>query len=252
MVVGMTALPGPSGGAIANLGALDSAAAQSHDSAAAETLIPTQAPQASATSGQPSAAGSTDQADQAQADQPAAAAPKSSNAADSAKAGLDAKAKPAKPTASATPSKPYRIYDTVEPSAVPADQNVATYSTGKYAVSAAAAAGHKSVMWIDVGGMDTKAQALDVEPGNVGPSGAAVWAKNKLSADPNAVARIYTFKAEWPAVKAAVSGLPADMQSRVHWWIADPTGYEHKVPGAMATQWWWGPHYDISTAEPGF
>jgi hypothetical protein len=24
------------------------------------------------------------------------------------------------------------------------------------------------------------------------------------------------------------------------------------VPGASATQWYWGPNYDISTANPGF
>lgn len=249
MIVSMTALSGSSGSAVAKLGALDNPAAHPHGVAAAETVLPTKA--------SPSVAGSTKQVNSphassngsGKANQPAAA---SSAKPVSAKTGLASKAVPAKPKASHAPAKPYRFYDTVSPQAVPANQIVATYSTGKYAVSAAQAAGHKGVMWIDVGGLDTKAQALDVEPGNVGPAGAAMWAKNKLSADPKAVARIYTFQAEWPAVKAAVSSLPADMQSRIHWWIADPTGYEHQVPGAMATQWYWGPSYDISTAQPGF
>ena len=42
------------------------------------------------------------------------------------------------------------------------------------------------------------------------------------------------------------------MQSHVRWWIADPTGVDHIVPGASATQWYWGHNYDITTAKPGF
>ena len=57
---------------------------------------------------------------------------------------------------------------------------------------------------------------------------------------------------EWPAAKAAVATLPAAMQAQVRWWIADPTGYAHVVPGSDATQWYWGRSYDISTANPDF
>jgi hypothetical protein len=46
--------------------------------------------------------------------------------------------------------------------------------------------------------------------------------------------------------------LPQQMQARVHYWIADPTGYNHVVPGSDATQWYWGKNWDISTAMPGF
>ena len=42
------------------------------------------------------------------------------------------------------------------------------------------------------------------------------------------------------------------MQHHVKYWIADPTGTPHILPGAEATQWYWGPSYDISTANPGF
>ena len=41
------------------------------------------------------------------------------------------------------------------------------------------------------------------------------------------------------------------MQHQVRWWIADPTGVPHIVPGASATQWYWGHNYDITTARPG-
>ncbi|MGH3305240.1 MAG: hypothetical protein ACRDOK_26965, partial [Streptosporangiaceae bacterium] len=70
--------------------------------------------------------------------------------------------------------------------------------------------------------------------------------------DRSANARIYTMLAEWPAVQQAVSTLPSWMRARIRWWIADPTGVPHVVPGASATQWYWGPSYDLSTANPGF
>jgi hypothetical protein len=53
-------------------------------------------------------------------------------------------------------------------------------------------------------------------------------------------------------VKSAVAALPASMQSHVRWWIADPTGVPHVVPGSSATQWYWGSNYDITTATPSF
>ncbi len=128
---------------------------------------------------------------------------------------------------------------------------VATYATGGYAVPAAAVAG-RNVLWIDARGTDPAAGALDVEPGDATPSIAATWAEQKLSASPGAVARIYTMISEWPAVKAAIAALPQRMQSHVRYWIADPTGVPHVVPGSSATQWYWGQNYDISTALPGF
>ncbi len=59
-------------------------------------------------------------------------------------------------------------------------------------------------------------------------------------------------RSEWGAVKSAVAALPDKMQSHIRWWIADPTGSPHVVPGAAATQWYWGSSYDISTATPRF
>jgi hypothetical protein len=81
---------------------------------------------------------------------------------------------------------------------------------------------------------------------------AAGWVRAKLSADPHALARLYTMQSEWPAVQAAVATLPAHMRAQVRYWIADPTGYPHMVPGADATQWYWGKGYDITTAKPRF
>ena len=151
----------------------------------------------------------------------------------------------------AKPTRPFLIFDSVTPSAIPAHHVIATYATGGYAVPASQVAG-RQVLWIDTRGTDPAAAALDVEPGDATPSVAAQWAWHKLRSTPGSVARIYTMISEWPAVKAAIGGLPQRMRSHVRYWIADPTGTPHIVPGASATQWYWGKHYDISTAKPGF
>jgi len=147
--------------------------------------------------------------------------------------------------------RPYLIYDSVTPSSIPAHHVVATYATGSYAVSRSQVAG-RPVVWIDTTGKYYAARVLDVEPGDATPSQAANWARHRLSTRPNAQAVIYTMRSEWPAVKAAVATLPSGMRSHVRWWIADPTGVPHIVPGSNATQWYWGSNYDISSATPRF
>jgi hypothetical protein len=145
------------------------------------------------------------------------------------------------------------IYDSVNPSSVPAGQRIATYVDGPFAVPSSQVTGHPSVLWIDTNGSSPKtAGALDVEPGDATPAGAAQWVQQKLTASPNSTAVVYTIKSEWPQVQGAISSLPSQMQSHVKYWIADPTGTPHMVPGASATQWSWGNSYDISTAMPGF
>jgi hypothetical protein len=163
-----------------------------------------------------------------------------------------AKPHPAKPKAPAGPTRPYRVYDSVLPTAIPAGEVAAVYATGGYAASAATVAGHRSVVWIDTRGTDPEANALDVEPGDATPYIAGQWVKQRLSKHPNAVAIVYTMRSEWQQVKDNVAQLPGWMQSKVRYWIADPTGYDHIVPGSDATQWYWGSTYDITTASPNF
>jgi hypothetical protein len=146
----------------------------------------------------------------------------------------------------------YLIYDSITPSAIPSHHVVATYVNGNYAVSRSAVARRGPVLWIDINGSVPSASVLDVEPGNATPATAASWAWRKLHADPDARAIIYTMRSEWWATKVAVDGLPSWMRSHVRWWIADPTGVPHVVPGSSATQWYWGSSYDISTATSGF
>jgi hypothetical protein len=149
-------------------------------------------------------------------------------------------------------AKPYLIYDSVDPQAIPAGQVVATYATGAHPVPASAVAGRRRVIWIDTLGTDPSgSNELDIEPGCASPSQAAGWVRARLTAHPNATAILYSSISEWSEVQADVASLPAWMRARIRWWIADPTGSPHMVPGANATQWYWGSNYDISTALPG-
>jgi hypothetical protein len=163
---------------------------------------------------------------------------------------------PARPARSrpvpARPARPFLIFDSVTPAAIPAGHEIATYADGPFPVPPAEVAGRGPVLWIDINGTDPAASVLDVEPGCATVSAAPGWIVRRLTAAPNALAIIYTMRSEWPAAQAAVAGLPARMRSQIRWWIADPTGYPHVLPGSQATQWYWGPSYDISTAIPAF
>jgi hypothetical protein len=151
------------------------------------------------------------------------------------------------------PARPYEMYDSVTPSAIPGGKAVATYADGPYAASPSEVAGRSSVIWIDTNGSDPRgANALDVEPGDATPQMAASWAAQRMDDHPHGIAVIYTMRSDWAATQAAISGLPQWQQHGVRYWIADPTGVRHLVPGSSATQWYWGTNYDISTVAPGF
>ena len=127
---------------------------------------------------------------------------------------------------------------------------MATYSTGAHPIPVSAVAGRRTVIWVDTLATDPSgSNALDIEPGCASPSQAAGWVSARLTAHPNATAVLYTMISDWQEVKADVSTLPAWMQSHIRWWIADPDGVPHILPGADATQWYWGNSYDISLAK---
>jgi hypothetical protein len=158
--------------------------------------------------------------------------------------------RPARPSA---PAQPYTIYDSVNPGAIPSGQSrVAVYGNGQFQASWSAVHGRNRVLWIDTNGSNPGCDVLDVEPGDATPSGAAQWVKTRLAKQPGHIAIVYTMRSEWSAVKDAIGGLPGSMQSQVRYWIADPTGVPHVVPGSSATQWYWGANFDETTALPGF
>jgi hypothetical protein len=180
-------------------------------------------------------------ASQAPAAKPAAQA--STPAATPASTSSGSTSQPAQPTA------PYEFYDSTTPSQIPAGQHeIATYANGAYAVSPSQVSG-KQVLWVDTNGSDPSANVLDVEPGDATPAQAAQWVQQRETQHPGQLAVVYTMMSDWGAAQQAISALPHSMQANVRWWIADPTGTPHIVPGATATQWYWGPNYDISSAN---
>ena len=160
----------------------------------------------------------------------------------------------AKAKSSGTPAAQQNLtfYDSITPSEIPANQQIATYADGKFAVERSLVSNPDQVIWIDINGHDANANALDVEPGDARPSEVASWVQRRLTAHPGSIAIVYTMRSEWAAAKASVATLPAAMRSEVRWWIADPTGHPHIVPGSQATQWYWGENYDVSSALPDF
>jgi hypothetical protein len=154
--------------------------------------------------------------------------------------------------AAAAPAKPFLVYDSVTPETIPGNPVVATYADGPNPDTPSMVAGRTNVIWISITGYDYNASALDIEPGCASPSQAAGWVSGRLTIHPHGVAILYTMISDWSAVQANVASLPSWMKSHIRWWIADPTGTPHIVPGSQATQWYWGPNYDISTALPGF
>lgn len=202
--------------------------------------------QASAATPQPARAAAPVQA--AAAPVKAAAAPVQAAAAPSQPA-----AATSQPAAPAPAPQPYWLYDSVNPSSLPSSsQAVAVYANGHYAAAPGQVGKRGLTLWIDTNGSDPHADVLDVEPGDATPAQAAAWVQQKLDASPNSTAIIYTMRSDWGAVQAAISHLAWWMPSHTKYWIADPTGYPHLVPGSQATQWYWGQNFDISTALSSF
>ena len=161
-------------------------------------------------------------------------------------------AKAAQPKPAPKPKTPYLIYDSVTPSSIPTGEPAAVYADGAYAAASNQVTGHHDVIWIDTNGSDTKANVLDVEPGDATPAGAAQWVQQRLTEQPNQNAIVYTMMSDWQQVKDNVGQLPSWMQAKVKYWIADPTGVPHVVAGSSATQWYWGTNYDITSANWDF
>ena len=85
------------------------------------------------------------------------------------------------------PARPFLIYDSVTPTAIPPHRMVATYATGGYAVPASQVAGRGRVLWIDTG-RDPKPGRWTSSSGDATPWIAASSAWHELSATPAAVA----------------------------------------------------------------
>lgn len=133
----------------------------------------------------------------------------------------------------------YALCDSVLPQACAGYPNIATYVTGPYANDPADLPYHGGdSVTIDVNGSDPSARALDVEPGDATPEQAGQWVREHDQVS-DEVPIVYSDQSEWPAVQAAVAGVP------VKFWVANPGG--GPVAGAWMTQTYWGQFVDLSS-----
>lgn len=151
------------------------------------------------------------------------------------------------------PAHSFNFFDSASPGNLPPGAPaVAVYANGPYQASSAQVAGKSRVIWIDTNGSDPHAKALDIEPGDAVASQAGPWAAAHV-AQTHTPALIYNTLSEWSAVRQSVSQEPASVQADTQYWIADPTGIPHIVPGSVATQWAWnGIRWDADSATGGF
>jgi hypothetical protein len=134
------------------------------------------------------------------------------------------------------------MYDSTDPSAIPADAVlVASYVDGYGGYSEAVARfGASKVVSISVG--DNDADVADVEAGAMTVGELQAW-KSRQTARGVSRPVVYCNQSTWPSAKSAVSG--------VSWWIADPGG-SGVIAGADAVQNVWDNSWDSSVVYPTF
>ena len=144
------------------------------------------------------------------------------------------------------------MFDSTQPGAIPGDF-AALYRNGRFAATPAQAARFFYVLWIDVLATDPgDASILDIETGDATPASVRPWCEARQQAHPFSVDRLYCDLSTWPAVKAEVAQLSEAGRARVRYWIANPTGQPHLVPGSDATQYLWTQGWDESAYGPGW
>jgi hypothetical protein len=146
------------------------------------------------------------------------------------------------------------MYDSTQPWLIPASaEYVAIYANGQYPGDHASVQ-HRfpnaKVFNIDVMNTDPGGCGIaDVENGDMTPADVPSWVDRRLAKHPGLLCRVYCNLSTWPSVKSEVAKLPPEKRDLVRYWIADPTGTGHSVPGADATQWYWGADWDESVID---
>lgn len=143
-------------------------------------------------------------------------------------------------------------YDSTRPWLIPdTAEYIMIYRNGLYAADRAQVQRQfpdATLYDIDVLGTDPGGCGIaDVETGDMRPEDVPDWVDARLAAHPNgALCRIYSNLSTWPAVRLAVAKLSEGARAQVRYWVADPTGTPHFVPGSNATQYLWGLNWDES------
>jgi hypothetical protein len=140
------------------------------------------------------------------------------------------------------------MYDSVNPNGIPAGgQLICGWVDGAYGPrdpygwTAGAWARFPGQIPVRIAALSSTrgAQVYDVENGDLTPEQAIAVLDRERAAGNNPT--IYGSQYTVGQVKALLAA-----RSEPPWWVADPTGIEHMLPGAVATQWLWKPGYDQS------
>lgn len=150
----------------------------------------------------------------------------------------------------------FTLYDSVTPENIPNGANAAVYVNGRFFARPDQVRRFKSVYWIDVNGTDPFAQCLDVETGDADASQIPEWVTRHVDhyglGNPRVKARLYGNLIGnpphngWQSMRNQVATLPPEYRAHVVYWIANPTGVPHIVPGSAGTQYKWTSKVDIS------
>ena len=149
------------------------------------------------------------------------------------------------------------MYDSTDPAEIPPGAQVAAlYRNGRFAATPAQARRFPVVLWIDVlGTAPESCSILDIETGDATPDTVLSWVPARLGSHTGAHCRLYCNLSTWPAVRqavASITGITADERASIMYWIANPTGTPHLVPGSDATQYLFGLGFDESAFLPGW
>jgi hypothetical protein len=139
------------------------------------------------------------------------------------------------------------FYDSASGTFPAGTTEVALYRNGLYAFPPSEVSKLWRIRWIDVDGDNPAGcSILDIETGDASPGMIPGWCSERDKAVQDSLFRLYCNLSTWPAVKAIVRTLPYAQKRRVRYWIANPTGVRHLVPGSSATQYEWGENTDTN------
>lgn len=139
------------------------------------------------------------------------------------------------------------MYDAVDVAALPGDGDLyAGYIDGNYVTVPALRQRfpNKPIVEVAVRTGTNAGHVFDTEPGNPEPPAAARWVAMRRASGLD-TAGIYTMRSWWGWCIDALNAVGIDPNT-VPFWIADATGREHELAGAIATQWLFHGDWDLS------
>lgn len=149
------------------------------------------------------------------------------------------------------------MYDAVEWSLIPRSAGyLAVYVNGMFAADTgevSATFPSARIYLIDVNGTDPGASIKDVETGDITPENVPTAVNARFDAHPDSLCRVYVNLDNWAETKAnLLHNVAPEHKAQLRWWVANPTGIPHFVPGSNATQYKFGTDYDTSIIGDAF